>query len=75
MVITRISSSGFGWSAIVRQRQRQAVRTSNVVQRVRCLGTNLRMAEISVGPKKNDLVSMFSNGMIVPLVSTTSSYS
>ncbi|KAF5784007.1 hypothetical protein HanXRQr2_Chr11g0514541 [Helianthus annuus] len=75
MISKRMSSSGFGWSAIVRQRQMQAVTTSNVVQFFRCVGTNLRRAEISVGPKKNDLCTMSSNGIVIPSVSGTSSNS
>ncbi|KAJ0511533.1 hypothetical protein HanIR_Chr11g0553171 [Helianthus annuus] len=72
MISKRMSSSGFGWSAIVRQRQMQAVTTSNVVQFFRCVGTNLRRA---VGPKKNDLCTMSSNGIVIPSVSGTSSNS
>ncbi|KAJ0624477.1 hypothetical protein HanIR_Chr01g0043491 [Helianthus annuus] len=71
----RISSSGSGWSAMVRQRQRQAVSTSKVEQFLRYGGTNLRNADTSAGPKKNDLCAMSSSGIMVPLVSSTLSYS
>lgn len=59
----------------MRQRKRQAVRISKAEQRRRCCGRMRRMADTSCGPKKNERCDMSSSGMIVFLVSATSSYS
>ncbi|KAK2991168.1 hypothetical protein RJ640_015473 [Escallonia rubra] len=61
--------------AMVRQRHRHAVSTSNVVHLRRWRGTNLRRAVISAEPKKKERWAMSSSAMRVPFVSGTSSYS
>jgi hypothetical protein len=76
MQIIRISSSASGASATVRHFHRQPVRTSNVVARFRRPGARWdRMAATSLAPKKKERCAMSSSGMMVPLVSGTSSYS
>ncbi|GER27251.1 alpha-trehalose-phosphate synthase [Striga asiatica] len=53
--------------AAVRHRQRQAVTSSNVVQRRLRLGWRReRRAEISAGPKKNERCTRLSSGMESP---------
>jgi hypothetical protein len=75
MHIMRISSVGSGWRAMVRHFQRHAVNISKVEQRLRWGGINFRRADISEGPKKKERWAISSSGIIVPLVSATSSYS
>lgn len=69
------SSSASGEIAIVRQRHREAVRSSNVEQDPRRGGRWRRRVEISFGPKKKERWTMSSSGISVPLVSGTLSYS
>nr|ACR36152.1 unknown [Zea mays] len=76
MQIIRITSSASGASAAVRHFHRSPVRRSNLEARERRPGGRLaRTAATSRRPKKKERCTMSSSGMMVPLVSGTSSYS
>uniref|UniRef100_A0A804NPP0 Uncharacterized protein n=1 Tax=Zea mays TaxID=4577 RepID=A0A804NPP0_MAIZE len=74
--IIRITSSASRASAAVRHFHRSPVRRSNLEARDRRSGGRLaRMAATSWRPKKKERCTMSSSGMMLPLVSGTSSYS
>lgn len=73
--MTLTSSLGSEEIAIVRQRHRQAVRSSNDEQRRRCGGRRLRRARISAAPKKKERCTMWLLSVVGLVWSVMLSYS
>ena len=71
----RISSFGFGWSAMVRHLHKNAVNTSNVEQWRRCSGAKPRIADMLAAPKKNERWVFLVSGTLSVVSSTSWSYS